>query len=116
MDRIIFIFPLLLAAPAFAQNSGGYAGPDNRPLVTAAEATSLADDSRITVRGYLVESLGDEEYRFEDSTGSLIVEIDDEVWRDIRADESTEVELSGELDVEGDRRELDVDRVRRPGP
>ena len=50
--------------------------------------------------GRIVASLGDEKYTFQDATGSVMVEIDDDEWHGITVTPETNLEISGELDKE----------------
>ena len=48
--------------------------------VTVKQALTLADDTRVQLKGYVVKAIGDEKYEFRDATGSITVDIDDELW------------------------------------
>jgi len=56
------------------------------------------NDSPVIVKGRLVESLGDNEYVFEDETGTVQVEIDDDVLSPDQFQAGVEVEIVGEVD------------------
>jgi uncharacterized protein (TIGR00156 family) len=103
---------LLLSAAALAQ-ADGFNGPGDRPQpATAAEAATLPDDAKVTLSGYIVRSLGDEQYEFRDATGTLVVEIDDDEWQGAEITPNDPVELTGEIDHEGQDLELEVDHIR----
>lgn len=101
----------LVASGAIAATQGGFRGPDDVPVVTAAEAAGLPDDVDVRLRGTLARSLGADDYEFVDDSGTLVVEIDDDEWRGLVVDPGTVVVLSGELDRDSDGVELDVDRI-----
>ncbi len=108
-----YAFAALALSAAALVHADGFSGPGDQPRPsTAAEAANLPDDAEITVTGYIVRSLGDERYEFQDDTGTLVVEIDDDEWRGIEVTPQDLVELSGEIDHEGRSFELEVDRVR----
>ena len=96
----------LLAAVAVlstaqAQTGGGFAGPGpGNSATTVKEALKLRDDSWVVLQGRIVASLGDEKYTFQDATGTVTVEIDDDNWRGITVTPETIIEISGELDKE----------------
>lgn len=94
------------------QDSGGFTGPDNLKPVTVAEAGGLPDDTGVKLIGYIVKSLGDEDYEFRDDTGTLVVEIDDDGWHGAQVGPDDQVELAGEIDHEGRETGVDVDSVR----
>lgn len=101
----------LVGLTAHAQ-SGGFSGPDNRRFVTTVEVAALADDANVRLVGYVVESVGDEEYTFQDDTGTIVVEIDGDEWNGLDVTPAMRVEIAGEVDRDGDRAEIDVDTVR----
>lgn len=106
---------LALCATAFAagaQETGGFAGPDNARSVTAADAAGLPDDTDVRITGYIVRSLGDEKYEFRDDSGTLTVEIDDDEWRGVQVTPDVQVELRGEIEQESDGPELEVESLR----
>lgn len=106
------IVALALSAAGFAQ-ADGFNGPGDQPQpTTAAEIANLPDDAQVTLTGYLVRSLGDERYEFQDDTGTLIVEIDDDEWQGTEITPNDAVELTGEIDHEGQELELEVDDIR----
>ena len=96
----------LLAAVAVlstaqAQTGGGFAGPGpGNSATTVKEALKLRDDSWVVLQGRIVASLGDEKYTFQDDSGTVMVEIDDDDWRGITVTPETNLEISGELDKE----------------
>lgn len=100
----------ILGVTANAQ-TGGFTGPDNRRLVTAIEIAELPDDENVHLVGYIVESIGDENYMFRDDTGTVVVEIDDDEWNGLEVSPEVRVEISGEVDRERDRVEIDVERI-----
>ncbi len=82
-------------------NPGGFAGPGpGNSALTVRDALKQRDDSWVVLQGRIVASLGDEKYTFQDATGSLMVEIDDDEWRGITVTPETNLEISGELDNE----------------
>ena len=79
------------------------------------QALTLKDDSKVQLKGYVVKSVGDEKYQFRDTTGSISVDIDDELWQGKPVNATTPVTLIGEIDIDykpAKRVELDVDAVQ----
>lgn len=82
---------------------------------TVKQALSLKDDTKVQLKGYVVKSIGDEKYQFSDATGSITVDIDDELWHGKAISAKTPVTLMGEVDVDykpTKRVEIDVDQVK----
>ncbi|WOE32380.1 MULTISPECIES: NirD/YgiW/YdeI family stress tolerance protein [unclassified Acinetobacter] len=83
--------------------------------VTVNQALNMQDDSQVELKGYVVKSMGDEKYQFKDRTGSITVDIDDELWQGKPISAKTPVTLIGEVDVDYKplkRVEIDVDAVK----
>lgn len=76
----------------------------NKLAKDVATAKLRADGAPVQLKGYLIKKTGDERYTFEDRTGSITVEIDDELMknRKIKVDgnKTKAVTLIGEADVE----------------
>jgi uncharacterized protein (TIGR00156 family) len=94
-------------------NVGGFSGP-GPDLVTVQQALTMWDDARVTLRGNITHSLGDEDYIFADATGSIEVEIDHHVWRGQQITPQDEVIISGEVDREWNHVSIDVSSVVKP--
>lgn len=112
---------LLLAAPAFAGSApaasaakqGGFQGPGSAPAVdTVAKALKARDDSRVALEGRIVSTGAErEEYVFQDGTGKIVVEIDDELFHGRTVTPENVVRIWGEVDskVVGDS-EIEVEQ------
>lgn len=82
---------------------------------TVKQALTAKDDTQVELRGHVVKSLGDEKYEFRDNTGTIIVEIDNELWQGRPIAANTTVTLLGEVDVDykpSKRVEIDVKSIR----
>ena len=108
------LFSLVISGAAEAQ-TGGFSGPDNRRVVTVVEAAAMPDDSNVRLVGYVTEVVGSEEYLFQDETGTIVVEIDADDWNGVDVTPALRVQLSGEVDRERDRVEIEVDSVQLAG-
>lgn len=107
----LLIACILFCAPAIA--TAQYLGPGATPEVTTVSAANnAADDTPATLEGKLTRKLSHDEYEFTDATGSMRVEIDDDVLSLGRAiDASTKLRLIGEVDKGMIAVEIDVKRV-----
>ena len=82
---------------------------------TVKQALVAKDDTKVEVKGYVVKAIGDEKYQFRDSTGTITVDIDDDLWNGKAVSAKTSVTLIGEVDIDhkpAKRVEIDVDQVR----
>ena len=101
------------AADASAKKSGGFDGP-GPDLVTVEQAKSMRDDAHVSLKGNIIQSLGDETYLFRDATGTIEVEIDNDDWRGVTATPDDVVVISGEIDREWAHASIDVSIVKKP--
>ena len=97
----------VLTAPVQAGDNQIY----RYPGVSVAQALYMEDDRNIRLTGYVVEQIDDEKYLFQNGTGTLMVEIDDDEWRGIQASSRTRLTIWGELDQDDDGPELEVDHL-----
>ncbi len=100
-------------APQAASAPGSYSGPSNVLLITVKQLLDTGRDDQIArLQGRLVSFEGDERYIFEDATGRITVEIDNEDFpagQTINAEQK--VELTGEFDKGLRKTEFEVDRL-----
>ncbi|QQX80424.1 NirD/YgiW/YdeI family stress tolerance protein [Shewanella sp. KX20019] len=103
------ILSAVLTLPAMA----AYTGPGVASHVnTAADAMNAKDDTPVELTGYLVQSLGDENYLFRDESGEVKVEIDNKLIRDIEVTSDNKVTLIGQVDDEWKGIEIEIDSIR----
>jgi uncharacterized protein (TIGR00156 family) len=75
------------------------------------EVVSLPDKSPVTMRGKITKNMGDNIYVFEDSSGTIMLEIDEEDWngKTVRVDDI--VTVYGNVDKGSDYTEIDVTSI-----
>ncbi|MBR5154429.1 MAG: NirD/YgiW/YdeI family stress tolerance protein [Alphaproteobacteria bacterium] len=97
---------------AVAQNmGGGFEGP-GITSTTVADALKLNDDAPVVLKGKIEKALGNEKYQFNDGTGTIVVEIDDDEWKGLTVKPEMLVQISGEIDKElMQAPEVDVDSI-----
>lgn len=112
---VLFAAALAMTGTAAAQ----FVNPAQSGAPAAVTHTSVKsvladgkDDQHVVLEGFLVERVKDDDYRFKDATGTLIVDIDDEDFKGQKVTPDTRVRLEGEVDSElvGDNR-VDVERL-----
>ena len=70
------------------------------------------DDTRVTLRGKIINRISNDMYQFTDGTGTINVEIDEEDFAGQRVDANTQVEIWGKVDKDLMRApEIDVKRL-----
>lgn len=112
----------LLPAWAAAQNNSGgfvgqtaghgFQGPGPR-IVTVQDVQTMPDDSKVALRGNIIQHLGGEDYAFQDATGTINVEIDDKRWRGQSITPQDTVEITGKVDRDWGGVEIEVKSVNK---
>ncbi len=92
---------------------GGFKGPSNA-VTTVSEALNAKDETSVVLTGTIEKQTAHEKYLFKDTTGSVIIEIDDEDWRGVEVTPNDTIIIRGETDKDlvGDA-EIDVDSITK---
>ena len=113
---------LLLAAPASAAfvggpaapaQQGGFKGPGAQTAVdTVAKALKAKDETPVVLEGRILSAGPErEEYVFQDATGKIVIELDDELFHGRTVTPGNVVRIWGEVDTKLARdSEVEVDR------
>ena len=110
------VLSLVLSSSAIAgfksqnPNVGGFKGPEIS-AISVADALNLGDDSAVILEGKIEKSLGKDRYVFNDATGSVVVEIDDEEWRGVTVTPQDVVIIKGEVEKDMFKTEIEVDVI-----
>ena len=91
---------------------GGFNGGEN-VILTVDQVKGMGDDSKVWVEGAIIQKNGDEKYLFQDSTGSIIVEIDDDAWHGLVIGPTDIVRIYGEVDHGLFNTEIDIDYIEK---
>ncbi len=75
---------------------GGFSGPGVSPI-SVEQARVTFDDSRVIVRGRIVQHVNNDQYVFEDASSSVLVTLPSSVWDGHVITPQNIVELHGEL-------------------
>lgn len=97
------------AQPVTSQ--GGFVGNEN--IVTVMQVKEMRDDTDVILKGKIVGQLKGDKYTFEDSTGSITVEIDEDDWRGQTVTPADTVKIYGEVDRGLTKTEIDVDTIQK---
>ena len=82
-------------------------------IVTVKQVNEIRDDVHVVMKGNIVQRTGGDTYLFEDSTGSITVEIDDDDWRGQTITPTDTVKLYGEVDRGIFSTEVDIEYVEK---
>ena len=112
MKKVLFVSAFAFSAFAAFSASAQFTGPSAN-TVTIEEALHLSDDSPVIMTGYIEKALGGEKYQFKDSTGTIVIKIDDDDWRGVSVSETDLVEIRGEVDKDFLDTKIDVDSISK---
>lgn len=77
-----FLATILVTGAVFMGFNANAANTDankTKPLSKVSDVQNMADDSVVYIQGYIIQNLGNEMYVFQDDTGKINVEIDDDM-------------------------------------
>ncbi len=106
--KLFLISALIMGASVMVQAQ--YINP-NQTVTTVAQVSQLRDETPVVLMGKIDNALGDEKYQFSDSTGTIVVEIDNDKWNHVQVTPNDTVQIRGEVDKGWFASEVDVDEV-----
>ncbi|MEZ2578467.1 YgiW/YdeI family stress tolerance OB fold protein [Buttiauxella ferragutiae] len=119
---VIVILTVGLSFSAFAQQSGfissdtqgntqgGFKGP--APGTSSiAQIKTLRDNTWVVLEGSIIKQIGHEIYEFRDNSGSISVDIDDNLWLGQSVSPKDKIRIEGEIDKDWNSVEIDVKSI-----
>lgn len=83
----------------------------NKKVSKVSEINSMDDDAVVYIQGYIIQNLGDENYVFQDDTGSINIEIDDDLISENTIAPETVVWIAATVDKDGDITSLEAEEL-----
>lgn len=80
-------------------------------ITTIAQALKSSDDTAVTVTGTIVRQVKHDHYELKDKTGTIVVDIDDDIASPAQLKPGTKVRVIGEIDTHR-HRAADIDAVK----
>ena len=81
-------------------------------VISVKEALKLNDDAKVVLDGKIKSNIKSDKYEFADKNGdTIVVEIDNNKWGNVTANEDTPLRIRGEVDKELTKTKIDVDSV-----
>ncbi|ESK57186.1 hypothetical protein F990_00381 [Acinetobacter tjernbergiae DSM 14971 = CIP 107465] len=68
-------------------------------VVTVSQVAKLADETGVTLTGQITKHLQSDHYEFKDQSGTISIEVDDDIWRKAGLKVGDHVRLVGEVDT-----------------
>ena len=104
---------LLLSGAAFAgTQSADTHSAAAKPLSKISAVQNMPDDSMVYIQGVITQNLGDEMYVFQDDTGAMNIEIDDDLMAGNTVSPTTVVWIAAEVNKEGDITSLEAEEIQ----
>ena len=93
--------------------AGGFASKHkSENVISVKEALKLNDDTKVVIEGKIKSHIKSDKYEFADKNGdTIVVEIDNNKWGNVTANEDTPLRIRGEVDKELTKTKIDVDSV-----
>ncbi|EGQ9845857.1 NirD/YgiW/YdeI family stress tolerance protein [Vibrio cholerae] len=107
-------FALIFSLLSINMSYAGFTGPSEgiNTVSGVLNAGIMSDDTPVTLTGFITSSLGGDLYRFADSTGDIIVEIESDKWFGVHVTPETKVTIWGEIEKEFRSTRIDVSMIR----
>lgn len=81
-------------------------------VISVKEALKLNDDAKVMLEGKIKSHIKSDKYEFADKNGdTIVVEIDNNKWGNVTANEDTLLRIRGEVDKDLTKTKIDVDSV-----
>lgn len=84
----------------------------DKPISKVSDVNNMSDDSMVYIQGFITQVLGDEKYTFQDDSGTITVEIDDELMENSAISPTTMVWIAAEVDKKGNIVELEAEEIQ----
>ena len=92
--------------------AGGFTSKHQSETISVKEALKLNDDAKVVLEGKIKSHIKSDKYEFVDKNGdTIVVEIDNNKWGNVTANEDTLLRIRGEVDKELTKTKIDVDSV-----
>ena len=82
--------------------------------VTVAKAKTLKDETGVSLTGSIVRHVAGDEFEFKDATGSIMLDIDDDLWQPMQLKAGDRIRVMGEVDTHRSKAtDIEVIKIER---
>lgn len=111
---MLSVLPLCGAMAGPGKNYSMKNTPNTQPTYwMVSEVMTLPNKTPVTMRGRITQNMGDNIYVFEDSSGTIMLEIDEEDWNGKTVRVNDIVTVYGNVDKGMDYTEIDVESIQK---
>ncbi|MBQ7633561.1 MAG: NirD/YgiW/YdeI family stress tolerance protein [Alphaproteobacteria bacterium] len=109
-----FLSVLAAAAVMFgaATVNAGTTQSADKPVSQVSAVQNMPEDTMVYIQGYLIQNLGNEMYTFQDDSGTITVEIDDDLLAPVATTPNTLVWIAAEVNKDGNVTSLEAEEVQ----
>lgn len=93
---------------AFVGNETAYRTGE---VLSVEQAKIQREDTKVTMQGNIEKHLRKDHYLFRDETGSITVEIDDDIWQGLVVTPKDTVRVMGEVDQDFNSIKVEIDHI-----
>ena len=99
----------LLSSNAMAADA---AKAPTKPISKISDVKAMPDDTEVVIQGVIVQNLGDENYLVKDDSGTVNIEIDEDLVQGNTITPEAEVLITATVDQEGNVTSLEAEEVQ----
>lgn len=85
---------------------------NNKPVSKISDVKAMPDDTEVVIQGVIVQNLGDENYLVKDDSGTVSIEIDEDLVQGNTITPEAEVLITATVDQEGNVTSLDAEEIQ----
>lgn len=105
---------LLSGSLAFAKSDTVLLKEAIKNVVTVAKAKTLKDETGVALTGTIVQHIAGDNFELKDSTGTIMIEVDDDLWKPMQLKVGDKVKVIGEVDTHRKKpTDIDVIQIER---
>lgn len=114
----IVLSTAMLTPTVWAKSDSAVLKEAKANVVSIAQAKKLKDETGVTLTGQIVRQLGadSDEFELKDKTGSIVIDVDDDLWKPLALKVGDKVRILGEVDQHRikptDIEVIQIERVR----
>ncbi|MBQ9271155.1 MAG: NirD/YgiW/YdeI family stress tolerance protein [Alphaproteobacteria bacterium] len=109
LAAVSVMFGAISAATAGTMKSADSA---DKPVSQVSDVQNMADDATVYIQGYLVQNLGNEMYMFQDDSGTIAIEIDDDLLASNTVAPNALVWIVAEVNKDGQVTSLEAEEIQ----
>ena len=84
----------------------------NQPVSKISDVKAMPDDTEVVIQGVIVQNLGDENYLVKDDSGTVNIEIDEDLVHGNTITPEAEVLITATVDQDGNVTSLEAEEVQ----